>query len=96
MLVALKVHLGHDQPNEVLVRAAVMMIRFPDLVDELLSAPEPPEFDRGMSDGESRWERRDVREVVLGCSAQDLAICFGRIFPDGASPSSGAVSPGSL
>lgn len=42
MLEALKLHLQHDQPDDVVVRAAILFVQYPSLVDVLLDATTPP------------------------------------------------------
>jgi hypothetical protein len=50
-------HVGHRETEDYVARAAIMFVRFPALVDELLSEPDPP-----MIDPASRHRGADVSE----------------------------------
>ena len=76
MLFALKSHLGHHEPNGVVMRAAIMFIRFPTLVDALLSDPSVPAWEDLPDD--SPWRRSDVEALTRGIELSALARCFGR------------------
>jgi hypothetical protein len=45
MLMALRLHVGHREPQDYVARAAIAFVRFPALVDQLLSDPDPPELE---------------------------------------------------
>jgi hypothetical protein len=45
MLLALGLHLSHHEDDDTIARAAILFVRFPTLVDDLLSAPDPPALD---------------------------------------------------
>jgi hypothetical protein len=72
MLMALGLQTGHHEPQDYIARAAIMFVRFPALVDELLSEPNPPVIapqPAGHSaDAPARattlWWRRDVQQVL--------------------------------
>jgi hypothetical protein len=84
--VAQSLNLGIDGEPEtdLLVRAAVIWVRFPVLVDEILDAGEPPIIDANMSDCTPRWRRRDVQEVLTTSTGllkiEDLAAYYGKFF----------------
>jgi hypothetical protein len=96
MLMALGLHVGHHEPGDYVARAAIMFVRFPALVDQLLSDPVPPVVDpaalgaarngdAAASAGMS-WSRPDVQEVLHDEQGQlvdivRLARCFGRGYP---------------
>ena len=97
MLLALGLHLGHHEDEDTIARAAILLVRFPTLVDDLLSAPDPPMLDppadpnptdpspTGLA---SRWLRRDVQQVLRRADGSRLDItriarCYGRHYaPD--------------
>lgn len=90
MLLALGLHLGHHEDEDTIARAAIMLVRFPSLVDDLLSAPDPPVLgppaDASPTDAVSLWLRRDVQQVLRRAdgSPADLiriARCYGRYYP---------------
>ncbi|MEU6021856.1 P-loop NTPase fold protein [Micromonospora sp. NPDC047134] len=85
--VARSINLQHDtEPaNEILVRAAVIWVRFPVLVDELLDADEPPIIDPLHDGCAPKWRRRDVQQVLTTDDGQqlhieDLALYYGKFF----------------
>ena len=82
MLLALRDYNGHDEPTDVIYRAAIVMVRFPTLVDELLNDTMlAPSASVGVDDAtplEKLWRRPDVRQVVGSISAVQLARCYGR------------------
>jgi hypothetical protein len=85
--VARTLELGTDgEPaNELLVRAAVMSVRFPVLVDELLDADHPPTVDPSDPDCLPRWRRRDVQQVLTmrdgsRIDVEALALHYGTFF----------------
>lgn len=86
MLQELDWYLGNEFDDDVIARGAIVLVRFPSLASELLSAPVlPGEFgdvDTGETD-ESKalsemWARPDVTSVVGNVTARQLARCFGR------------------
>ncbi len=82
MLKALRDATRHTEELDTIVRAAVMFVRFPALVDELLSAADPPVT--GLSEigaSNSVWGRRDVQQVLGHVDIEAIARCFGREFP---------------
>jgi hypothetical protein len=90
MLMVLRIHLGHHEPEDYIARAAIIFVRFPSLVDTLLSDPDPPVIDpaapadTAAEDGTSSpWFRRDVQRVLRDEHNQlvdivRLARCYGR------------------
>jgi hypothetical protein len=78
MLMALGLHVRHHEPEDYVVRAAILFVRFPALVDELLSGDDPPVIDPadrapavdvpGNSAADAAkptsWFRRDVQQVL--------------------------------
>jgi hypothetical protein len=81
MVRALRDHVGHRESDDVMIRAATLLVRFPSLIDDLLFAPEPPSIAALGPPTTSGWQRGDVRQVVGTCSPESLARCFGREFP---------------
>lgn len=90
MLEALRTHLGHDEADEVVVRAAVLYVAFPTLVDGLLDEPSAPRLRDAIGDPPcpglaETWERADVLDVLVradGTLVQPAAIarCYGRSY----------------
>jgi WD40 repeat protein len=108
MLNALSLHLGHHEDQDTIARAAIMYVRFPTLVDQLLTDPDPPAVElpapTGAESAISHWRRRDVRQLLTKEDGTQVEItrvarCFGREYPpDPAStppPSSNGQQPGS-
>ena len=100
MLLALGLHLGHHEEEDTIARAAILLVRFPALVDDLLSAVDPPALDppahAGPNNPVSPWLRRDVQQVLRRADGNRidiirLARCYGRHYaPDPArSPAPG-------
>lgn len=84
MLIALKAHLAHTETADTVVRAAIALVRFPDLVDDLLTSPEPPRERPEHAGGEgvrTAWARPDVRQVLSGVTLTQVARCYGREYP---------------
>lgn len=90
MLEAIKSHTGHEEPDEVMVRAAIAYVTFPSLVDELLSAPWPPALPSHVRDvpdaRDDAWLRPDVIGLLSHengslVAPEDIAACFGKAFP---------------
>jgi WD40 repeat protein len=88
-----------ERETDLLVRAAVIWVRFPVLVDEILDADEPPVIDSNRSDCTPRWRRRDVQEVLTTSTGrllkiEALAAYYGKFFsPEVPSPVSKAKEP---
>ena len=94
MLQAVQSHLNVGRwrtvpPEHLLVRAAIMFVRFPNLVDELLSCATLPSTDgiRGSGAAGSPWHRSDVQELLttnrgVRISLEEIAQCYGRKFPE--------------
>ena len=92
MLLALGLHLDHHEDEDTIARAAIMLVRFPTLVDDLLSAPDPPVLDppanASPTDPASPWLRRDVQQVLRRADGSRIDIigiarCYGRHYtPD--------------
>ena len=78
MLLALKGHLGHSEDIDTVVRAAIMLVRFPSLVDELLTAARLPAMLLSDATADSTWLQPDVRQLLAGCEVSRLARCYGR------------------
>ncbi len=91
MLLALDLHLGHHADTDTIARAAIMLIRFPKLVDELLTEPDPPTTNPQHADHDPRgtnspWLRRDVQQLLRPTNGNPLnltaiASCYGRTHP---------------
>ncbi|TDV57283.1 P-loop NTPase fold protein [Actinophytocola oryzae] len=95
MLLAVQSHLHVGQwrdvpPEDHVARAAIMFVRFPKLVDELLSCPTPPKVGSravlAPADTSAPWQRPDVRELLTSeygerISPEEIARCYGRTFP---------------
>ena len=110
MLMVLRLHLGHKESDDYLARAAILFVRFPNLVDELLSAPEPPLIDpvQTSSDSPSKgerasaWFRGDVQDVLRDeqnslLSIVRLARCYGREYcPPYRGPQASQPSPSEI
>lgn len=74
-----------EPANELLVRAAVIWVRFPVLVVVLLDADQPPAIDPAGTGDDPRWLRRDVQQVLhlndgTLLNIEDLARYYGRFF----------------
>ena len=91
MLEALKSHVAHDEPDDVVVRAAVIYVTFPSLVDALLDdarAPVVPahaDDPAPEADGNSLWLRPDVLSIITredGTLAPPASIarCYGKAY----------------
>ena len=88
MLMALGDHVGHQEDQDVVIRAAILMVRFPVLVDALLTDVDLPSgvVKKDIQDGgsgelpvaERLWQRSDVQAVVGDYTPRQLARCFGR------------------
>jgi KAP family P-loop domain/WD domain, G-beta repeat len=101
MLCALQSHLhpgrpANAPPDDHVARAAIMFVRFPALVDELLSCSSPPELHEKTVQPPpyypppppSPWLRPDVRQLLRAPDGTDieprcLASCYGREFAPG-------------
>ena len=88
---SLNLSIEGEHETDLLVRAAVIWVRFPALVDEILDAAEPPIIDSNTSDCTPRWRRRDVQEVLTTSTGllkiEDLAAYYGKFFsPEVPSP----------
>jgi hypothetical protein len=85
-----------EPANELLVRAAVIWVRFPVLVDELLDADQPPIIDPTDPECPPKWRRRDVQQVLTmkdgrRLDIEDLALYYGKFYaPQAPAP---AVKP---
>jgi hypothetical protein len=85
MLDALKSHLGHGQSDDTIIRAAVLYVAFPSLVDSLLDAPTAPAIPDLPSEP-SLWLRPDVLAVLTRANGtlvppQSIARCYGKTYP---------------
>ncbi len=84
MLEALKMHVRHPHGDDVLVRAAVVFVRFPSLVDELLDEHSPAVIaDVLRPKYKGNWARPDVLAVLqLADSSyvepRVIGECYGR------------------
>ncbi|HET8683701.1 MAG TPA: P-loop NTPase fold protein [Micromonosporaceae bacterium] len=89
MLQALGLHLAHHEDDDTICRAAIMFVRFPTLVDQLLSDPEPPSTqpEPGQApESSTPWLRPDVQQLLThedGTAVDVIRIarCFGREYP---------------
>lgn len=94
---SLDLEVDAEPANEVLVRAAVIWVRFPVLVDELLDAHEPPATDPHDPACQARWRRRDVQHVLTmkdgsRMDAEILALYYGKCFTPPIPPVAAASS----
>jgi hypothetical protein len=97
MLCAVQSHLHPGQPNKTppddhIARAAIMFVRFPSLVDELLSCATAPDPGAPVPDpspyypppAPSPWRQPDVRRLLTSDGTRiapvDIARCYGREF----------------
>lgn len=86
MLAALQQHLDNAPDEDTLVRAAVVYVRFPVLVDDLLTRERPPDLDRpGEDEPVEAWHLDEVLDVLIrpdgtAVGLADLARCYGRTF----------------
>jgi KAP family P-loop domain len=100
MLHALGLHLAHHEDDDTISRAAIMFVRFPTLVDQLLSDPEPPSTQPGPGpapEAKTPWQRPDVQQLLTrddgtAVDITGIARCFGRQYPP-APPLSDRPSP---
>lgn len=77
MLFALQGHTGHHEDPDTVVRAAIVMIAFPDLLDRILHDATPPTLE-DMS--------ASVRDVLGSVDVAALARCYGREYGPGDTP----------
>ncbi len=96
MLMTIRLHLNHHEDEDYIARAAIVMVRFPNLMDQLLSDADPPNIDPASAPLDkdthkpiySPWHRRDVQQVLRDPQGKlvdivRLARCFGREYaPD--------------
>ena len=90
MLTALTSSVQVPSEHETLARAAIFFVRFPTLVEHLLSAWAPPDETSSMTTSNSSddpWKRWDVVEVLTRrdgttITLRELASCFGCSFPE--------------
>ncbi|MEU4610242.1 P-loop NTPase fold protein [Streptomyces umbrinus] len=91
MLEALKQHVGHDEPDDTVVRAAIIYVTFPSLVDALLDdvrAPTvPDQIDDSVTEADhnSLWLRPDVLGIITHedgtlVSPESIARCYGKAY----------------
>lgn len=88
MLRAVQSHLYPGQPlgkdaDDRLARAAIMLVKFPALVDQILVAPDLSSLDSDSAGGPPTWKRTDVTRLLTDdddkpIPVQDIARCFGR------------------
>lgn len=96
---SLNLEAENEPANELLVRAAVIWVRFPVLVDRLLDADQPPVIDPADEACPAAWRRRDVQQVLTmrdrtRVDIQDLAAYYGKFFaPEVAQPLSTVKPP---
>ena len=81
MLQAVDMHLHSNQDKDTLIRAGVVLVRFPQLVDKLLSRPTLAAVDG--TTAADPWTRPDVRRVLTRADGTmlgpaELARCYGR------------------
>jgi WD40 repeat protein len=74
-----------EPANELLVRAAVIWVRFPALVDDLLDADRGPVIDPARAECPPKWRRRDVQQVLTmdggrRLDIDELALYYGKYF----------------
>jgi len=74
-----------EPENALLVCAAVIWVRFPRLVDDLLDDDRPPVIDPTDPDCPPRWRRSDVQQVLRlnngsRVNIEDLAPFYGRFY----------------
>ncbi|MGL5824674.1 MAG: hypothetical protein ACRCYU_07535, partial [Nocardioides sp.] len=81
MIWALKDHLGHDETTDTMARAAILLVRFPELIDCLLTEIDPPDITSSTAQADSPWLRRDVQRVIGNdTSIEAIARCYGRTY----------------
>lgn len=91
MLEALKQHVGHDEPDDTVVRAAVIYVTFPSLVDALLDDVRAPTVPDRLDDSatevdhDSLWLRPDVLGIITRedgtlVSPESVARCYGKAY----------------
>ena len=85
MLLAMKGYLGHNEDSDTIARAAIMLVRFPNLFDELIDAATLPPTSPDKASEDSPWLRPDVQQVLLGTDLVRLARCYGHSFADNSS-----------
>src|SRR5690606_13848485 len=83
---SLNLEVDAEPANELLVRAAVIWVRFPLLVDDLFDADRVPIIDPAHPDCPPRWRRNDVQQVLTmndgrRLDVEDLALYYGTFFP---------------
>lgn len=85
MLYTLGIHIGSRISSDTLARASVFFVRFPTLVDELLTMVEPPVLGKNQGPQSVAWSRADVLEVLRlpgkgYLSPSTLGATYGRRF----------------
>ncbi|MFV0427416.1 MAG: hypothetical protein ACK5KU_10335, partial [Beutenbergiaceae bacterium] len=75
-------HLGEASSDNALVRAAIFMVRFPELAASLRTRATEPPSAKSSSPGAPNtiWDRTDVTAVRGPLSWGDLAQCYGHTF----------------
>jgi ABC-type multidrug transport system fused ATPase/permease subunit len=89
MLDALKSHLGHGQSDDTIIRAAVLYVAFPSLVDTLLDDPIAPNLPDRIEERPPEpnlWLRPDVLAVLTRANGtlvppESIARCYGKTYP---------------
>ena len=87
MLRTIRAHLKTEDSvtDDALIRAAVLYVAYPDVVDALLDSQSPPHLHLGATEGDL-WARPDVLHVLrlddgTYLDSTTLAACFGHRFP---------------
>lgn len=84
MLDALNKHVSHNEPEDVVVRAAIFTVRFPTMTDELLVGTSPIRIDEILDPAYvGPWSQSEVLAVLRTENGQliepeNLGRCFGR------------------
>jgi hypothetical protein len=80
MLQAIMIHVRHTEDDDAMTRAAILLVRFPVLADQLRHNDLP-------NDTDPCWHLPGVRDVLGECSLKSLARCLGRADPPSAEDS---------
>ncbi len=84
MLDALKIQVQHDEPEDIMVRAAVFLVRFPTMTDELLGNAPPITVKEILdSNYDGPWSHPEVLAVLTAEDGEliepaKLGRCLGR------------------
>jgi hypothetical protein len=71
MLEAIQTHVGHDEDDDTMARAAILLVEFPVAAARLRD-------DDPLNPADPFWRRPGLREVLGECAHEALARCLGR------------------